>query len=166
MKTLYTSIVEPHFRYCCSVWGCCGATTINQFQKLQNRAARILMESSFNAPSGPLIKSLSWKTIREVIDEESKLIVYKSINGLAPQYLRDLFTRNSFDNSYSLRNTATDLKIPKKTSKNGQKSFSYRVVKLWNSLKTEKSGILPFVLLKAIYNGLGVLLVVGRLLPL
>ena len=137
VKILYTSIVEPHFRYCCSVWGCCGATTINQLQKLQNRAARILMESSFNAPSGPLIKSLGWKTIRELIDEESKLIVYKSINRLAPQYLRDLFTRNSFDNSYSPRNTATDLKIPKKTSKNGQKSFSYRGVKLWNSLKTE-----------------------------
>ena len=22
VKTLYTSIVEPHFQYCCSVWGC------------------------------------------------------------------------------------------------------------------------------------------------
>ena len=22
LKTLYTGIVEPHFRYCCSVWGC------------------------------------------------------------------------------------------------------------------------------------------------
>ena len=23
---LYKSIVEPHFRYCCSVWGCCSST--------------------------------------------------------------------------------------------------------------------------------------------
>ena len=23
---LYAGIVEPHFRYCCSVWGCCGAS--------------------------------------------------------------------------------------------------------------------------------------------
>ena len=119
VKTLYTSIVEPHFRYCCSVWGCCGATTSNQLQKLQNRAARILLESSYNTPSGPLIKSLGWKTIRELVDEESNLIVYKSINGLAPQYFRNLFTRNSFDNAYSLRNTTTDLKIPKKMSNNG-----------------------------------------------
>ena len=29
MKTLYTGIVEPHFRYCCSVWGCAGSTTIS-----------------------------------------------------------------------------------------------------------------------------------------
>ena len=81
---MYTSIVELHFHYCCSVWGCCGATTINRLEKLQSRATRILTERSFNAHSGPLIKSLGWKTIRELADEESKLIVYKSINGLAP----------------------------------------------------------------------------------
>ena len=54
LKTLYTSIVEPHFRYCCSVWGCTGSTEINQLQKLQKRAARIVTNSSYNAPSRPL----------------------------------------------------------------------------------------------------------------
>ena len=24
VKNIYTSIAEPHFRNCCSVWGCCG----------------------------------------------------------------------------------------------------------------------------------------------
>ena len=28
VKTHYTSIVEPHFHYCCSVWGCCNSTDI------------------------------------------------------------------------------------------------------------------------------------------
>ena len=26
LTNLYTSIIEPHFRYCCSVWGCAGTT--------------------------------------------------------------------------------------------------------------------------------------------
>ena len=137
LKTLYSSIVEPHFRYCCSVWGCCGTTDINQLQKLQNRAARIITNSNFDAPSRPLIGSLGWKTIRELIDQDSRSMVYKSINGLAPQYMRNLFTRNSACNSRSLRNTATDLRLPKKTSANGQKCFSYRGAKLWNSLPAE-----------------------------
>ena len=51
LKTLYTGIAEPHFRYCCSVWGCAGSTEINQLQKLQNRAARIITNSSFDTPS-------------------------------------------------------------------------------------------------------------------
>ena len=50
LKTLYTGIVEPHFRYCCSVWGFAGSTEINQLQKLQNRAARIITNSSFDTP--------------------------------------------------------------------------------------------------------------------
>ena len=48
LKTLYTGIIEPHFRYCSLVWGCSGVTEINQLQKLQNRAARIVTGSSFD----------------------------------------------------------------------------------------------------------------------
>ena len=64
-------------------------------------------------------------------------MVYKSLNGLAPQYMRNLVTRNSACNSRSLRNTATDLRLPMKTSANGQKCFSVRGAKLWNSLPAE-----------------------------
>ena len=81
LKTLYTSIVEPHSRYCCSVWGCCGITQINQLQKLQNRTARIITNSSFDTPSRPLIKQLGWKTIAQLIDIESKTKVFKSLKG-------------------------------------------------------------------------------------
>ena len=60
LKTLYTGIVEPHFRYCSSVWGCCGMTEISQLQKVQNRAARIVTGSNFDTPGQPLIKGLGW----------------------------------------------------------------------------------------------------------
>ena len=129
--------MEPHFRYCCSVWDCAGLTEINQLQKLQNRAARIITNSSFDAPSRPLIEEMGWKTIDEMITGESKTMVFKSLNKLAPQYLCDLFTRNSLCSSYSLRNTGTDLRLPKKRSSNGQRCFSYRGAKLWNGLSAE-----------------------------
>ena len=137
LQTLYTGIVEPHFRYCCSVWGCAGSTEINQLQKLQKRAARIITNSSFDAPSRPLTELLGWKTVDELITGESKTMVLKSLNELAPQYLCDLFTRNSLCSSYSLRNLRTDLRLPMKKSTTGQKCFSHRGAKLWNSLSTE-----------------------------
>ena len=56
-KTRYTSIFEPHFQYCCSIWGCCNSTDILQLQRLQNRAARIVTNNHFDAPSKPLIQS-------------------------------------------------------------------------------------------------------------
>ena len=39
LKTLHSGIVEPHFRYCYSVWVCACATEINQ---LQNFSAGLL----------------------------------------------------------------------------------------------------------------------------
>ena len=141
LKTLYTGIVEPHFRYCCSVWGCAGSTDINQLQKLQKRAARIITSSSYDAPSRPLIEGLGWKTVEELIKNESETMVFKSLNGLAPQYLWGLFTKNSQCSSYSLRNTETDLRLPAKETANGQKCFSYRGAKLWNSLSAESKQV-------------------------
>ena len=131
-------MVDPHSRYCCAVWGVCGLAEIQQLQKLQNRAARIITGSNYDAPSKPLIKDLGWKTIEDLIQYELQIIVYKSRNGLAPQYLYNMFVANSdSDSSYNLCNTATDLKLPKKTSSDGQKGLSYNGAKTWSSLPTE-----------------------------
>ena len=56
LKSIYTGIVEPHFRHCCSVWGCACSTEINQLQKLQNRAARIVTNSSLMPQGAHLLK--------------------------------------------------------------------------------------------------------------
>ena len=141
LKTLYTGIVEPHFRCCCSVWGCAGSTEINQLQKLQNRAARIITNSSSDTPSRPLIVELGWKTIEEFIDNESKTMVFMSLNDLAPQYLCNLFTRNSARSFHNLRSTETDLRLPKKNSANGQKCFSFLGAGLWNNLPAESKTV-------------------------
>ena len=45
LKTLYTGIVEPHIRYCCSVWGCVGSKELHPLQILQNQAARVITNS-------------------------------------------------------------------------------------------------------------------------
>ena len=137
LKTLYTGIVQPHFRYHCSVWDCAGSTEMNQLQKLQNRAARIITNSSIDTPSRPFIAELGWQTIEELIDYESKIMVFKSLNDLAPQYLCNLFLKNSACSFHNLWNTETDLRLAKKKSANGQKCFSYRGAKIWNSLPAE-----------------------------
>ena len=122
LTSLYTSIVEPHFCYCCSVWGYAGTTEINRLQKLQNRAARIVANCSFDTPSNQLIEKQGWKTINELIDIESKTMVFKSLNELALPYLRSLFRKNLQSTSYSFRNTSTDFRLPKKYRKR-QKIF-------------------------------------------
>ena len=137
MTTLYTGIVEPHFRHCPYVWGRCGKTELNQLQKLQNRAARILTNSSHDAPSRPLFQILGWKTIAELIADEMKMMVLKSVNDFGPHYLHKMFTKNSHFTERSLRNTVTGLRLPMRKSSVGQINFSYRGAKVWNGLSTE-----------------------------
>ena len=57
------------------------------------------------------MRRLGWKTIEELIAHESELMVFKSIHGLALQYMSDLFTKMSQLNSYNLHNIATDLSL-------------------------------------------------------
>ena len=72
--------------------------------------------------------------IADLISFESKQLVFKSLNKQAPQYICNLFQRNSDCSSRDLRNTATDLRLPMFTSSNGQRGFSYRGAALWNNL--------------------------------
>ena len=151
LKNIYTSIVDPHFRYCCSVWGVCGLTETHQLQKLQNRAAKIVTGSNYDAPNKPLIETLGWKTIEQLIQNETQIMAFKSVNGLAPQYLSDLFVANSNISLYNPRRTATDLMLPKKVSSKRQKPFSYRGVASWNSLPVESKGHLTLQTLKVVF---------------
>ena len=118
--------MEPHLRYCCSIWGCAGSTEINQLQKLQHRAARILTNSSFGTLSRLLIDMLGFKAIEQHIANESKIMVFKFLHDPAPPNLCSLFIRNSKSLSYTLRNTVNDLKLPKKKSYSGQRRCPYR----------------------------------------
>ena len=75
--------------------------------------------------------------MEELISNETKICVFKVLNGLAPQYLTELFSRNSQRSLHILRNTSTDLKLPLFKTANGQKCFLFRGVKYWNSLSAE-----------------------------
>ena len=129
---MYLGIVKPHIRYRCSVWGCAVDTILQELQKMQNRAARIVTNSPYNKASLPLISQLGRLNIKEMIDFETATMVYKSLHGLAPPYMQDTFHKLSACRNRALRSTETDLEIPRYKTSNGQRSFSYRGVTVWN----------------------------------
>ena len=66
-------------------------TKLQTLQKLQNRAARIVTKSSFDTPFIGLIQSLNWPNVSDIIRGETATTLYKSLNGLVPEYLSSLF---------------------------------------------------------------------------
>ena len=100
-------------------------------------AARIVTNSAYDASALPIIKKLGWPTINELIESETLKMVYKSVNNQAPIYLTEMFVRLSDACKRELRNTKTDLAVPRRKSAFGQKCFSYKGAKLWNDLSVE-----------------------------
>ena len=136
LNKLYAGIVEPHFHYCCSVWGCCGVTEKKTCRNCKTEPQELQQITALMLQAYLLVRKLGWKIIEELIAHESELMLFRSIHGLAPHYMSDLFTKISQLTCHKLRNIATGLWLPQKRSSNGLKSFSYRGVKTWNSFPT------------------------------
>ena len=49
LHDIYYGLVQSHFDYCSVVWGNCGRTLRDKLQRLQNRAARVLTKSNYDA---------------------------------------------------------------------------------------------------------------------
>ena len=103
----------------------------------KNRASRIVTNSSYDSSASALIKTLNWPTVADTIRVETACMVYKSINDLAPNYLSEIFTKNSACSRKNLRNMATDLQVALLKTSNGQRAFSYRGAGVWNHLDLE-----------------------------
>ena len=94
------------------VWVHLAFRAFTKLQKLQNRAARILLRASYDTNSDSLIDKLGWRKLDKQRLINKATMVYKSLNGLAPNYLRSKFTYHSNVSSYSLRGTNDNLAIP------------------------------------------------------
>ena len=65
------------------------------------------------------------------------IMVYKSVNGLAPEYLCSKFSEHSCASGYSLRDTTGKLAVPFPRTNYLKNSFSYSGAVIWNSLPLE-----------------------------
>ena len=78
------SLVQPLFHYCSSVWGNCGKTLPNKLQKLQNRAAQVVISSSYDADADSLFHKVGWNDMQSQRQIQKALMVFYSLNGLIP----------------------------------------------------------------------------------
>jgi hypothetical protein len=95
----YSGLIEPYFNYCCPVWDGIGSELSS---KLQNRAARMITESTYENSSNSLREELNWHQLSINRKKLKAILMYKTINKRVPEYLQDIFTSRSC--LYSLRN--------------------------------------------------------------
>ena len=108
-----------------------------KIQKLQNRAARVLTSASYDASTDFLLDKLGWKYLKTQREIAKGTMVYKALNGLAPNYLAQMFTERSRITNYTLRDTSDKFALPQPRTNYMKYSFSYSKAALWNSLPIE-----------------------------
>ena len=146
-RTCYNSTYIILFKHCCAGTKFHSHYTLLQklqklqklhkLQKLQNRAARVLTYSGYDTDADSLIKKLGWKKLDSQRKLQKATMVYKSLNGLAPDYMRPIFVDRSSNTNYVLRDTVGKLVIPGPRTNYLKNSFGYSGAVLWNSLPAE-----------------------------
>ena len=135
LLTLYNSMVLPILDYCCIVWGNRFKEDTERLNKLQKRAARIILNADFLTPSDTLFASLELKRFEKRVEYFRYLLMFKCMNGLAPMCLSEMFTFRKEMHSYGTRSSSQNkLHYPKCHMESFRHSFHYIAVSLWNNL--------------------------------
>ena len=110
-------------------------TQLNRLQRLQNYAARLITGDSREIDSVQVLKKLHWLPIRARIRYKILLLTFKSLNNLAPVYLKDLVSIQ-----VHVRNTRSSneghrlVERKSKLKYGGDRAFSVCAPRLWNQL--------------------------------
>jgi len=116
---------SAHFDYCNVVWGSCGVKLADKLQKLKNRGARARTFSTYDAQASHLLQNLNWKNLSTQRGIQKALIVFKSLNNLAPEYLSSKFIARSHTTSHIFRDSVNKLTIPQPRTNYLRNSFRY-----------------------------------------
>ncbi len=113
-KLFFNTQILPHIDYCAIIWGSSPHT--QNLLLAQTRAACVILD----------IKDICHHT---------PTMVYKSVNDLAPNYMKDMFTYVQDSHSRTSRSSVIYLCLPTVEHKEPYiQSFAYSGDKIWNSI--------------------------------
>ena len=134
-QTFYHSFILPHMDYCSTLWG--DASAAERIHKLQKRAARVITDSPYRTPSAPLFEQLRWLSLPDRVKYRKALLVFKSVKGLAPDYMCELFESIQMVSSRNTRSNARDdLYVPRARTQLFQSTLTITGANIWNKLST------------------------------
>ena len=130
-RTIYNSFIMSNFNYCPLVWHFCGQVNNQKLEKIQERALRILF-TDYDSSYKELLGKAGTTTLLIQRLRLIALTVFKSLHGLNPPCLNDLFTPKSVP--YEMRDSSLLEQSRCRTTQFGLRSISYIGAKLWNDL--------------------------------
>jgi Reverse transcriptase (RNA-dependent DNA polymerase)/Endonuclease-reverse transcriptase len=134
--TLACSLVLSRLDYCNAVLHGAPAGTLQKLQRVQNTAARVVLQAQRRSPSKSLLEQLHWLPVRQRINYKMAVLTYKVHTSSIPVYLsRHIRPRES---ARQLRSSARPLLFkPTTRTKFSDRAFRCSAPATWNSLDTD-----------------------------
>ena len=107
-----------------------------RLNKLQKRAARIILKADFMTPSDTLFTSLNLMRFEHRVLYFQYLLMFKCMKGMAPSCLNKMFKFRKDLHTYGTRSSSQNkLHSPKCNVESFKHSFHFLAVSLWNNLE-------------------------------
>lgn len=135
-KTIFNTLILPHFHYCSSILFLLKQNDISRLQKLQNRSMRVILKKPRMTPTRDMLKELQWLPVRELLLFNTLVFIHKIKIGQAPQYLLNKVTYTSEIHQYNTRHRE-HFYIPRVDQERSQNSLYFKGLSKYNSLPVD-----------------------------
>ena len=136
-ETLIHAFISSRLDYCNTLLFGVPNCHLHKLQRVQNAAARLVVQESRFCHITPLLKSLHWLPVKYRIVFKILLITFKAIHGLAPAYISELISVRDATGRHNLRSN-NGLRLHHSSCKSlatlGDHSFHVAAPKLWNDV--------------------------------
>jgi hypothetical protein len=135
-QRLVSAFVLSRIDYCNALLAELPATTLAPLQRVQNVAARLVLNLKPYDHITSAFVELHWLPVRQRIAYKLCLLVHKALTGQAPPYLTELIHPVAdIPSRSSLRSAATsDIDVPRTRLHFGDRAFSVAGARQWNEL--------------------------------
>lgn len=133
-KSLIQSLVISRLDYCNGLLSGITDELCSRIQIVQNNAARVITRTNRRQHITPILHDLHWLPVRQRVEYKVLLLVYKSLHGLAPQYICDLLS--AYQPTRTLRSSSSGRLVEPRTRLKtvGDRAFSTYAPRSWNKL--------------------------------
>lgn len=130
---VYNSLIAPHFDYCASILFLATQRQLKRMQVLQNKVMRLILRCERLTPRRSMLDCLQWMSVKQRIDYNTLVFVFRVKKGMVPQYLTGEVRYGRDIHRHDTRG-ADDLRLQMCRKTCTQNSLFYKGFKLYNEL--------------------------------
>lgn len=132
IHSLYHAHIHSHLSYCISAWGNTYLTHLNQLQRLQNQALRLMTFSHFLTNATPLYQNLNIHPLYHLFQLKLSVVMYRLFRGNV--HIDGIVLEGLVNNNITRFSELDNRLLPKVRTNYGKFTTTFTGIKLWNSL--------------------------------